>query len=343
MNGYQVLLGEWRGRETAVLLKDGVLEDLLVAPEDDRPAIGAIYRARVDRPLKGQGGVILDLGQGRRGFWRQAKGLAPGDRMLVQVTGYAEAGKAVPVTPRLLFKSRYAIVTPDAPGVNISRRIRDEELREKIAAVAHAIELEAGHGAILRSVSGEAGAEELADDLAAMAELAAQVCADVEGEPELLVDGPAPADLAWRDWPEPDEVLEDPAAFAHFGVEELIAGALAARCELEGGASMYVEPTRALVAVDVNTGADTSPAAGLKANIAAARALPRLLRLKGLSGQIVLDLAPMPKKDRTRWEQMLKSALREDPVETSFVGWTPLGHAELQRKRERLPLHEVPA
>ncbi|WP_138468316.1 ribonuclease E/G [Poseidonocella sp. HB161398] len=343
MNGYQILTGLWRGRDTAVLLRDGVLEDVLVAPEEDRPAIGAIYRAVVDRPLKGQGGVILTLGGGQKGYFRQAKGLHPGERMLVQVTGYAERGKAVPVTPRLLFKSRYAIVTPDAPGVNISRQIRDEELREKIAAVAHDIALEPGHGAILRSVSGEAGAEELADDLASMAELAAQVCADTEGEPELLVDGPAPADLAWRDWPEPDEVLEDPAAFAHFGIEELIAEVLAPRAELEGGGSLYVEPTRALVAVDVNTGADTSPAAGLKANIAAARALPRLLRLKGLSGQIVLDLAPMPKKDRTRWEQVLKAALRDDPVETSFVGWTPLGHAELQRKRERLPLHEVPA
>ncbi|WP_108259721.1 ribonuclease E/G [Mangrovicoccus ximenensis] len=343
MNGYQVLLGEWRGRHTAILLKDGVLEDVLVAPEDDRPAIGAIYRARVDRPLKGQGGVILSLGGGEKGYFRQGKGLAPGETLLVQVTGYAEPGKAVPVTPKLLFKSRYAIVTPNAPGVNISRQIRDEELREKIAAVAHGIELEPGHGAILRSAAGEATAEELADDLASMAELAGQVCADLAGEPELLVDGPEPADLAWRDWPEPDEVLEDPAAFAHFGAEELIEGILGARAELEGGASIYVEPTRALVAVDVNTGGDTSPAAGLKANIAAARALPRLLRLKGLSGQIVLDLAPMPKKDRTRWEQVLKAALRDDPVETAFVGWTPLGHAELQRKRERLPLHDIPA
>ncbi|MBE3636704.1 ribonuclease E/G [Mangrovicoccus algicola] len=343
MNGYQVLLGEWRGRETAVLLEGGVIEDLLVAPEDDRPAIGAIYRAKVERPLKGQGGVILSLGGGQKGYFRQGRGLAPGDRMLVQVTGYAEPGKAVPVTPRLLFKSRYAIVTPDAPGVNISRRIRDEDLREKIAAIAHGIALDPGHGAILRSVAGEAGAEELADDLAAMAELAAQVCADAQGEPELLVEGPAPADLAWRDWPEPDEVLKDEADFAHFGVAEMIDALLDPQTALDGGGSVFVEPTRALVAVDVNTGADTSPAAGLKANIAAARALPRLLRLKGLSGQIVLDLAPMPKKDRTTWEQVLKAALREDPVETSFVGWTPLGHAELQRKRERLPLHEIRA
>ncbi len=90
--------------------------------------------------------------------------------------------------------------------------------------------------------------------------------------------------------------------------------------------------------MDVNTGADTSFAAGLKANIAAARDLPRQLRLRGLGGQVVLDLAPMPKKDRRTLESALRAALRADTVETSLVGWTPLGHLELQRARARAPL-----
>ena len=104
---------------------------------------------------------------------------------------------------------------------------------------------------------------------------------------------------------------------------------------------MYVEPTRALVAVDVNTGGDTSPAAGLKANLAAARELPRQLRLRGLGGQITLDLAPMAKKDRRGFETALRAAFRKDGVETALVGWTPLGHYELQRKRDRVALSEV--
>ncbi|WP_417809935.1 ribonuclease E/G, partial [Thioclava sp.] len=61
-------------------------------------------------------------------------------------------------------------------------------------------------------------------------------------------------------------------------------------------------------------------------------------RLRGLGGQITLDLAPMPKKDRKQFEISLRSAFRADPIETSLVGWTPLGHYELQRKRERLPV-----
>jgi ribonuclease G len=104
---------------------------------------------------------------------------------------------------------------------------------------------------------------------------------------------------------------------------------------------MYVEPTRALVAVDVNTGNDASLAAGIKANMSCAKALPGALRVRGLGGQITLDLAPMPKKDRRAFENALRQAFRTDQVETTLVGWTPLGHYELQRKRARAPLHEV--
>jgi len=337
MKGRQIVLGQFRGREAAALLVDGRLDDLLLAPDDDTPALGAIYRAIVDRPLKGQGGVIVRLPGGGRGFLKQAKGLKPGEAILVQVTGYAEDGKAAPVTSRILFKSRYAIVTPDAPGLNISRQIKDDDQRDRLTLIAHEIALEPGHGAIIRSLAETAEDDEVAEDLAQMADLAAQVMADTEGEAELLLDGPSPGNLAWRDWPASDW-LEDPKDFGALEIAEMIEAAADDRVALGEDGSMYVEPTRALVAVDVNTGGDTTQAAGLKANLAAVRALPRALRIRGLAGQIVLDLAPLSKVDRNRFEQGLKAAFRNDPVETMLIGWTPLGHYELMRKRERLAL-----
>ena len=93
--------------------------------------------------------------------------------------------------------------------------------------------------------------------------------------------------------------------------------------------------------VCVNSGLDTSPAAGLKANIAAARDLPRQLRLRGLGGQVTVDFAPMPKKDRGTLEQVLRAAFKGEGAETTLAGWTPLGCFELQRKRDRRPLAEI--
>ena len=335
MKGRQVLLDHLDGREAAALMVDGQLDDLLI--ETDAPAPGTIYRARADRPVKGQGGMFVSTPDGSA-FLRQVKGLSPGETLLVQVTGHAEPGKAMPVTTRLLFKSRYAIVTPGAPGLNISRGIRDEDERDRLLEIAHETMDGAENGLILRSAAEGAGAEDIAEDIAAMADLAARVMADLDGPPEKLVEGDGPHLLAWRDWSEPAEVVTEAGCFESHGVLEAVEAAKGARVALPGGGTMFVEPTRALVAVDVNTGADTSLAAGLKANIACARALPRALRVRGLGGQIVVDLAPMPKKDRRVFEQALRAAFRADPVETVLSGWTPLGHFELQRKRARSPL-----
>ena len=344
MIGRVIVLGQTHGREAAALVVDGRLEDLLIAPADDQGfAPGAILRGVVDRQMKGQGGVFVKLPEGQKGFLRETGGLAPGQTVLVQVSGRGEPGKALPVTTRLLFKSRLAIVTPAAPGLNISRRIRATEERERLEAIAAKAMAGSGSGLILRSAAEAVEADEIAADTAAMRALSEAVIADTAGGPELLVDAATPHEEAWRDWGEPaaDEVAEGENAFADHGVEEMIDALLTPVVPLPGGGHMAVEPTRAFVAVDVNTGADTSPAAALKANIGAARDLPRQLRLRGLGGQIIIDFAPMPKKDRAVLEQQLRASFKGEAAETSLAGWTPLGNYELQRKRDRMALTEV--
>jgi Ribonuclease G/E len=338
MKGSMIALGKFRGRKAAAMLVDGHLDDLLIDPKDEAlPRPGAIYRARCERPLKGQGGMILRLPGGISGFLRGSRGLAPGQTLLVQVTGRAEEGKAVPLTAKVLFKSRYAIATPEAPGINISRSIRDDEERVRLLEIAHEAAHE-GEGLILRSACIGASDDEVAADVCAMLELSRAVWADREGAPELLVEGPDAHELAWRDWPLPDQLDDGDNALEHHDADTLIEAQLGPHERLPGGFHAFIEPTRALVAVDVNTGGDSSHAAGLKANIATARALPRMLRCRGLGGQIVVDFAPMAKKDRRQLEQILRAAFRNDSIETSLVGWTQLGLYELQRKRERMAL-----
>ncbi len=342
MKGRIIVLDQWGGQDAAALIVDGQLHDLLIDTDTDAPLPGAIYRGIVDRQMKGQGGVFVKLPTGS-GFLRQVSGLAPGQRVLVQVTGAAEDGKATPVTTRLLFKSRLCILTPNAPGLNVSRRIHDDALREGLTALAQDAMTGADEtlGVILRSACDGADEDEIAADLTATRQLAEAVLADIDGAPELLVEGPGAHEVAWRDWsdPAPDEIVE--GGFDDHGVAEMIDTLLTPEAELTGGGHMFIEPTRALVAVDVNTGPDTSPAAGLKANIAAARDLPRQLRLRGLGGQIVVDFAPMTKKDRATLDQVLRASFKGESAETSLAGWTPLGLYELVRKRDRAPLATV--
>jgi Ribonuclease G/E len=191
------------------------------------------------------------------------------------------------------------------------------------------------HGLILRS------AAEHGDDTLILKDIEAQrAAADLAlgaTEPGLVLDGPGAWALGTREW-QGDQLDEQPGSFARHNVLDLLAPFTSTRFGLSGGAYGYIEPTRALVAVDVNTGADMSPAAGLKANLALVRELSTQLLVRGLGGQIVIDCAPMAKRDRAGFDSSLRTALRADPVETALVGWTQLGHYELQRKRERLPV-----
>ena len=79
-------------------------------------APGTVLRGRVNRLVKGQGGVFVTLPGGESGYLRDRSGLGEGQPVLVQVSGVAEPGKAVPLTSRLLIRGRYAIATQCIAG-----------------------------------------------------------------------------------------------------------------------------------------------------------------------------------------------------------------------------------
>lgn len=349
MKGRVIVLDHIAGREAAALVVDGRLMDVMIDPPEGYPlAPEAVLRGRLGQPMKGQGGFGVDLPDGQ-GFLRQSKGLKPGGTAVLQVTGCAEPGKAPPVTGRLLFKGRTVIVTPGAPGVNSARSIKDPDTR---AALQNTLEAclsdraETGipeTGIIVRSAAVHVVPEEVALEARQLLELSGRIASDLSGGPELLMDAPGSHHRAWREWslPVPDDVVEGAGAFDSFDLHSALAALCAPRLALKAGANAYIEPTRALVAVDVNTGADRRLSAGFEANLALVEALPDQLRLRGLGGQVVVDLAPMAKKERRRLEDALKRAVRRDGSDIVLAGWTPLGHFELQRKRDRWPLTEL--
>lgn len=327
MKGRVIAHGQVGGRDAVALIEDGQLDDLLVDPPEAELRVGAVLWAVAGRPMKGLGGQFVQLPRGQ-GYLRGGQ-VPPGQGLHVQVTGFAEPGKAVPVSTKLAFRGRFVVLTPGAPGVNVSRQIADQSRRDELAAVM--AQVPTVTGAIVRSAAADAEDHDIlseAQDLARQAEAVA-VQADA---PTLLYAGPGAAQSAWVEWPNAQA-----AQFEEFEVADMIDALRDPLVDL-GVGSAFIEPTRAFVAIDVNTGGDTSPAAGLKANIALARALPRQLRCRGLGGQIVVDFAPFQKKDRRVLETALRAAFKSDPVATNLVGWTPLGHFELNRKRARLPL-----
>ena len=115
---------------------------------------------------------------------------------------------------------------------------------------------------------------------------------------------------------------------------------------LPGGASLSIWPTPALVAIDVDAGGSLAGAGGARLrhealNRAVLPALAEQIRLRNLSGGIVVDLAGLSPRKRAGLAPDFAAALANDPLHPKFLGFTALGLAEIIRSRVHPPLHEV--
>lgn len=333
------------GLSRAALLVDGRLEDLLLDGHDDRLAPESIHLGRVDRVVPALGAAFVRLEGGARG-WLRGGHHAPGTTVAVQVTRRADPGKAVPVSDRLLFKGRLAILTPGAPGANPARSIRSPAARERLAVLgARGLAgADAQTGVVLRTAAADAEDADILAEIAGLKDLADETRTAAQGtEPRLLLGAPDAMARAFRDWadPAPDSVVEAPDAFERLGVWDAISALRAPEVRLPGGGFLLIEATRAIVAIDVNTGEDFAKNAAATANLAACAEILRQLRLRGLGGAVIVDFAPVRKGARQGIEKALKASVAADPVETILGGWTPMGRFEMTRRRERSPLAEV--
>jgi Ribonuclease G/E len=116
--------------------------------------------------------------------------------------------------------------------------------------------------------------------------------------------------------------------------------------DLPGGPRLHFHPTPALVAIDVDAGTAIEAgrartAAHMAINRAAMAGLARQIRLRNLSGAILIDFAGLPARRRAALGPALADTLAGDPLRPRLLGFTALGLAEIVRPRVRPPLHEL--
>ena len=347
MKGDLVVLDRIGGRRVAALLVDGQLEDLLADPQPDGPPTpGTVIQATMRRRLPGQGAWLVNLPGGGTGHLKGLKGSAEGEAVLVQVTGYPEAGKAAPVNVRISLTGRFAVVLPGRDGVFVSRAIADRERRSHLKSIAEGILAGSGAcaGLVLRTAAGVADDRHILDELGKLLGDAERLASDGSGSsPAIVREADGCHQLAGRDWMGREGCILDDSegSFDRHGIPDLVIPFMQPRVELPGGGFAVLEQTRAFTAIDVNTGSDVSKGAAMRANMDLAACLPRQLRIRGLGGQFVVDFAPIAKRLRPAIETALSSAFAEDRVSTTLVGWTGLGHFELHRRRERCSLDRM--
>lgn len=129
-------------------------------------------------------------------------------------------------------------------------------------------------------------------------------------------------------------------------VAEQVAELAAPAMTLSGGARLHIHPTPALTAIDVDAGGaggekGVKPAAQEGLNRSAIPTLARQIRLRNLSGAILVDFAGMTPRRRASLGPALAAALADDPLRPRLLGFTALGLAEIVRPRVHPPLHEL--
>jgi Ribonuclease G/E len=129
-------------------------------------------------------------------------------------------------------------------------------------------------------------------------------------------------------------------------IEEQVQALAQPDIELRGGVRLHIHPTPALVAIDVDAGGAVAPrqgkvAAHLAANLTVLPVLAQQIRLRNLSGAILVDFAGLPARRRPSLGPALHAALAEDPLRPRLLGFTALGLAEIVRTRVHPPLHEL--
>ena len=133
---------------------------------------------------------------------------------------------------------------------------------------------------------------------------------------------------------------------AVYDISRTIEKVLRPKVWLRGGGYLIIQPTEALIAIDVNTGKAISKKKDvektfLKVNMEAVEEIARQLRLRNLSGMILIDFIDM--KDPEHKEKVLQAlerATAKDPVQTTVVDMTALGLVEVTRKKVRKSFYE---
>ncbi len=377
----QLAIVKLRGKYISAVLEGNALDHVIVDEgEDNSPRIGDIYMGKVSRVVTNINAAFVEIRKGMMCYLAlkesSGKGLKQGQEIPVQLTKAAVKTKQAVVSQKLEFAGKYAVVTSRNLSKSISGKIRGDAVRSHLKELLGEVE-DIPFGIILRtSCEAAADAEILAEcrKLARQAEEVLEAAgtrspfsciyrADSElvrfmrgrkGEPfdRIITDERAIYELLTGQEEFAGENIvwyEDPSypLCKLLGIEAKLEKALAKHVWLKSGASLVIEPTEALTVIDVNTekavmGKRNSETTFFKVNMEAAREAARQIRVRGLSGIILIDFIDMKEKEHV--EELLRELdleFRKDDVRTTIVDITKLGLVEITRMKLRRPLMDV--
>ncbi len=389
----QIIIAEQH--QIAAVFSEDQIQELVVATGHHQ--IGDIYLGVVENVLPGIDAAFVNIGDPERnGFIhvtdlgplrlkRSAAAitelLIPQQKTLVQVMKEPTGSKGPRLTGNITLPGRYVVLMPYGRGVNLSRRIKSENERNRLRALAILVK-PAGMGLLVRTEAEGKPEEAIIEDLEVLQkqwELVQQeavssrapallnrdddfiqrVLRDMYGGDvnRIVVDSSTGLKRVkqylqnWSGGQTPQGLLIDhhrdrSPILEYFRINAAVREALRPRVDLPSGGYVIIQPTEALTVIDVNSGSFTRSATAretvLWTNCEAAAEIARQLRLRNIAGVIVVDFIDMEsRRDQMQVLEHFNKALKADKARPQIAQLTELGLVELTRKRQGQNIYEL--
>ena len=368
----QIIITDYDNKICSFLIKDNQLEDLQVSSIDS--LLNHIFVGKVKNISKNIDAAFVEVTPGNMGFLSlkdKELSIKEGDELLVQVIKEGVKTKDPVLTTQLSLQGRYCVVSlSNGEGsLQFSKKL-NEMTKKCLAEVFKDISLE--YDVIIRTA-----AQDVTDHTIIIEEIdnlskemehiltfsSMRTCFSrvYESRPdyvdylsklepevyeEIVTDIPEVFDNI-QEYGLPVRLYNDPYSMKKlYSLDYKIEELLGKKVYLKSGATLFIEPTEALTVIDVNTGKcvlnKDKDELVLKINMEAAEEIAKQIRLRNISGIIIIDFINMKKKEH---EELLikhmKQLIKQDRVSCSFVDVTGLGLMELTRKKMLRPLNEL--
>lgn len=392
------------GEMRIAIVEDGVLEELYIERASREQLVGNIYKGKVVNIEPSIQAAFVDFGAARNAFLHISdvipscymvrpdgtratpRGgheyppihavLRRGQELLIQITKDPIGTKGPSATTYISLAGRYLVMMPNVRHHGISRKITDEDERQRLRQILSEMNLPPNMGFIVRTAGAGRTKSDLVKDLAHLQNLWKVISERIkESKPgdliyresdlvirtirdlftpdinKIIIDSQPEYERA-RDFlktfmPRYQRVLHlytDPQPLFHrYKIEEEIERIRQRKVNLPMGGAIVIDQTEALVAIDVNSGKikhETDPEeTAFRTNMAAAPEIARQLRLRDLGGIIICDFIDMrsPKHIRAV-EKALADALKRDRARTKVLRMSRFGIIEMTRQRVRTSL-----
>ncbi|MCI0539953.1 MAG: Rne/Rng family ribonuclease [Verrucomicrobiales bacterium] len=391
--------------ETRVaVLEEGKLEEFTIERTTDERLVGSIFKGRVRNLEDGLKAAFVDIGFEKNAFlhyWDivpanfdsgvevvEREGARkkdkpritqrdiprlypPGTDIIVQVTKGPIGTKGPRVTTNLALPGRYLVLLPNSEQSGISRKIENQEERQRLKKILRGLSISEGMGVIIRTVGEGQQARYFVRDLALLLDEWKQIQDRINKQPtatcvfqepdliertvrdfltedveRIVIDSPPQYDrirdmigrISKRSAAKVKLYTDSQPIFDRFSISRQLENAFARQVHLKSGGYIVIDETEALVAIDVNTGRHKSgkdqESTIVKVNLEAAEEICRQLRLRNMGGLIVLDFIDMKsRRDQQQVYQRIKEGLRRDRAKTHVLPISQLGLMEMTRQR----------